>query len=138
MVWKALLDDKTMFVKAVRAMGSQPTNASSFLAFLARSYETRKFADLSKVSAEVVSDMDTVVKSGLLNSNGDFALSKETPIFSKLVTLVTGSSNADTRIFDIDAPRDFDDMEEAEARGAMQQVKRERIQRLKSTGNVLE
>ena len=128
-VWKALLDDKKGFVPACRAMGSQPTNASSFLAFLARSYETRKFFDLSKVTAEVVGDMDKVVKSGLLTSNGEFALPKDTPMFTKLVTLVTGSSNADTRIFDVDTLV-FDDTEEAEARAAMQQVKHERVQRL--------
>ena len=128
-VWKALLNDKNGFVRAVRAMGSQPTNATSFLAFLARSHEIRKFAELSKVTAEVTTDMDKVLKSGLLTSNGEFALPKDVPMFTKLVTLVTGSSSADTRIFDVDTPT-FDDTEEVEARQAMEQVKRERVQRL--------
>ena len=74
--------------------------------------------------------MDKVVKSGLLTANGDFALPKDTAMFTKLVSLVTGSSGADTRIFDIETPKSFDDVEEAEARAAMQEVKGDRIQRL--------
>ena len=114
-VWRALLDDKKGFVPAVRAMGSA---------------HERVF--LPCVSGKVIRNSQVcrpqqgrrLWATWTRLSNQDSSFKREfckKPNVHKLVTLVTGGSNSDTRIFDID--RTFDDAEEAEARAAMQQVK---------------
>lgn len=128
-VWDHLLSDKEAFLPAVRAMSSKATNTSAFLAHIARSYETRKFAELSRITAEITSDMDRVLRSGLITPSNDFALPADTQLFSRLVGVLTGSASCDTRIFDI-ASSNLGEREEMDARAALEAVKRERMQRV--------
>ncbi len=129
-LWKHLLSDgdPSKFVAATRAMQSRATNASAFLAFLAGNSDMRESVDLSKALAEAVSDMDRVVRSGVVGKDGGLSVSAQTPMFSKIVSVVTGSSSVDTRIFDRVCGSSL--REEADTVRALASVKADRAARL--------
>lgn len=127
-------DDPSGFVGAVRSIGSRSTNTSAFLACVVANTDMRELPEVSKALAGVVSDMDTIVRESIVNPDGSLRRGSDAPVFAKLVSLVTGSSDVDTRIF---APlstgtggQDFDDDMEADDIRAMQRVKQLRLDRL--------
>lgn len=131
-LWKHLLSDgdPSGFVAATRAMQSRPTNASAFLAFLVGNSDMRETADLSKALSEAVSDMDRLVRSGVVGKDGGLDVSAQTPMFAKLVSVVTGSSHADTRIFDRGGVGNI--REDVDTVKALESVKANRAARLAS------
>ena len=108
-LWKHLLDktDPSSFVEFAKAMQSKTTNAGAFLAALAANPEMRENAELSKALAEMVSEMDEVVRDGVLSPEGFLSMPPEKSMFAKLVALTKSSSCADTRLFQLtDEPDD--------------------------------
>ena len=132
-LWHHLLEDgdKSGFVGAIRAIESKSTNTSAFLASLAANSYIREHPELSKAVSGVVCDMDRIVRLQIITNdgklNGDI-----THYFEKLVSLLTSSSQVDTRIFKV-----FTQMEknegviEAEYVAEVERVKTERFERLK-------
>lgn len=129
-LWDHLLaeSDPSGFVKAARDMQSKPTNASAFLAYLAADSDMRESADVSKAMAELVSDMDTVVRDGVIGSDGSLSVPADKSVFSKLVSVVTGSSSPDTAVFSRECA-DECDLEATHVR-ALEAVKQARQRRL--------
>lgn len=128
-LWTHLLSDgdPSGFVAATRAMHSQATNASAFLAFLAGNSDMRESSDLSKALSETVSDMDRAVRDGVVGKDGRLSLPARVPMFSKLVGTVTGLSHVDTCIFERECT---DNREEAEIASDLASVKNARNCRL--------
>ena len=135
-LWQHLTaeDDPSGFVGAVRSIGSRSTNTSAFLACVVANTDMRELPEVSKALAGVVSDIDAIVRETIVNSDGSLRRGSDAPVFAKLVSLVTGSSDVDTRIF---APlsagtggQDFDDDMEADDIRALQRVKALRLERL--------
>ena len=112
-LWKHLLseNDPSGFIKDAKAMQSKTTNAGAFLAVLAASPEMRENADVAKALAEVVSDMDEVVRRGVVSVDGTIGMPATRSMFSKLVSIVSASSCVDTKLFEItDEPDDVEQM----------------------------
>ena len=129
-MWKHLLsEDSSGFVKDAKTAQSKPTNASAFLAVLAANPEMRENPELAKALAELVSDVDEVVRHGVVSAEGALSMSPERSMFGKLVSVVTGSSFADTKLFE--HASEPDDSEQAHLR-ALEEVKNARLNRLRS------
>lgn len=129
LLWRHLLhsDDPVGFIEAARNLESKETNTSSFLARLAAS-ELREQPEVSKALSEVVSEMDSFVRDGLVSSEGTLTPRNERKSFEKLVSLVTGVQWPDTCIFD----RTADDTAVAHAMHAIGAVKAARAARGKA------
>lgn len=126
-LWQHVLSegDPSGVVAAARRVKSCHTNASNFLAWLASNFELQHVH-------EVVSDLDRcLIRHGLVGSDGQLGAELQGPYFNKLVALVTGSTGADTHIFergtDVDSAAD---LTEAEQLAALESVKRQRRARL--------
>lgn len=131
-LWKHLLaeGDPSTFVESVRAIESKSTNTSAFLACIAANSEMREQPEVAKAIAGVVSDMDGLVRSTIITTEGRLN-ENDTPFFTKLVTLVTASSEVDTRILkSITTDTKIEEDAEREHRAAMNNVKKLRLQRL--------
>jgi len=124
-MWQHLLSegDPTGFVSAARALKSRDVNASSFLATLAANPEMHHYPELYKAAAEVVSDMDGLVRTSIVSPDGR-AISKapDTVIFNRMVAMVTGSTSVDTAIFSLHVD-EVADQEEMDHVRALEQVK---------------
>lgn len=133
-LWEHLLADAdpSGFVKAARDMQSKPTNASAFLAYMAADSEMRESADVSKAMAELVSDMDNVVRDGVIGSGGNMPADKS--VFSKLVSVVTCSASPDTAVFSRNCEEGCD-LEATHVR-ALETVKHARACRLASLNSM--
>lgn len=131
-LWDHLLSetDPSGFVKAARDMHSKPTNASAFLAYLAADTDMRESPEVSKAMAELVSDMDGVVRDGIIAADGTLSMAADKSVFSKVVSLVTGSASPDTAVFSRDCAEECD-MEATHVR-ALEAVKQARVSRLAS------
>jgi hypothetical protein len=126
--------DPSGFVDAIRSIGSRSTNTSAFLACVVANTDMRELPEVSKALAGVVSDMDAIVRDSIINSDGSLRRGSETPVFAKLVSLVTGSSDVDTHIFSATTTgtggQCVDDDMEADDIRALRHVKQLRLQRL--------
>ena len=131
-LWEHLLssDDSSGFLCDAKTMHSKPTNASSFLSAIVANSDMRESSPLSKALAEIVSDLDDVVRSGLISSDGSLSMPPSRSMFQKLVCLVTQSSKADTLIFDTAAQKD--ETEQLHLR-ALEEVKEARRRRLSAS-----
>lgn len=101
-VWDALLSADSQFVRSARAVESRATNMSSFLASIAatRSNGAAHEAELNRATAEVVSDLNTLLSKGLLSGCGKVREElADTRVFARVVGMATGSSQVDTRVF---------------------------------------
>ena len=128
--------DRSAFPEAASRVRSKQTNATGFLSNLVANPEMREDSDLSKAVAEAVSDMDAVVRVGVLADDGGFAQPPDKAIFAKLVGLVTGVPLPDTRIFeppasDTAASAASAASAEVETYHALEELKRLRSERLK-------
>tara|TARA_B110000046_G_scaffold167824_2_gene185761 strand:+ start:3419 stop:4489 length:1071 start_codon:yes stop_codon:yes gene_type:complete len=134
-LWQHLTDDSdpSGFVESIRSISARSTNTSAFLACIAANADMRELPEVSKALSGVVSDMDVIVRESIVNSDGSMRRS-DTPVFTKLVSLVTGSSDVDTRIFsspfESTALQGIDDQVEAENLSALNTVKQLRLERL--------
>lgn len=131
-LWSQLLydGDPTGFVSASKAVESKSTNASSFLASMAANSDMHQHSELYKALAEIVSDMDSLVRGRLIAADGSLAMkSSELSLFGKMVSVVTRSSVVDTRVFSIEVD-EAAELEEMEHDRGLQVVKRARQQRL--------
>lgn len=102
-LWNHLIaeGDPSGFLKAAREVQSKKTNAGAFLAALAANAEMRETPELAKALAELVSDMDEVVRKGVVAADGSLSMPVERAMFSKLVSIVTKAAQADTRLFEL-------------------------------------
>lgn len=132
-LWNHLLadEDPSGFLKASKAMQSKATNASSFLANLAASTDMREHPEMSKALSELVSDVDSLVREGVVSENGGLNQPKEKPLFNKLVSTITGLSHPDTNIFDRNTQTTHMDSQAAHV-DALEAVKVVRFLRLSS------
>lgn len=121
-----LTDSRTGFVDAVRAIQSRASNTSSFLSYLAAKSEMRETAEGSKAITGVVSDIDSLLRGVIVNDDGTLGTT-DAPVFTKLVALVTGCNDPDTRIFAPVVAEDIDSQRDAIALDA---VKLRRLHRL--------
>ena len=131
-LWSQLLcdGDPTGFVTASKAVEAKSTNASSFLASMAANSDIHRHSDLYKALAEIVSDMDVLVRGRLIAADGSLAMkSSGLSLFGKMVSVVTRSSVVDTRVFSIEVD-EAAELEEMEHDRGLQLVKRAREQRL--------
>lgn len=131
-LWKHLLaeGDQATFVGAIRAIESKSTNTSAFLACIAANSEMREQPEVAKAIAGVVSDMDRLVRSSIITTEGRLN-EDDTPFFTKLVGLVTASSEVDTRILKgVTTDSAIEEETEREHRAAMENVKKLRVERL--------
>jgi hypothetical protein len=122
--------DVSGFVGATKRVSSKQVNASAFLANLVANSEMREDSDLSKAVAEAVSDIDSLVRVGVLSDDGNFAQPPEKAVFTKLVGLVTGLSAPDTRIFDWSAAETGGGVD-VDTFYALEALKAARVERLK-------
>lgn len=111
--------DPVGFVASARAVESRSTNVSAFLAALAANGDMREQQDVSKALSGVVSDLDRIVRSRVVGSDGLLAGDPESAPFNKLVCMLCESSHADTRIFARDTA-DTDEVEVEHLRGLEQ------------------
>jgi hypothetical protein len=132
-LWKHLLSDgdPSGFIAATRAMQSRSTNASAFLAWMAGNSDMHHPPELHKALGDAVSDMDKVVRSGVVSKDGDITAMQDVPMFTKMVGVVTGSSAVDTYIFHREED-DVEDVAEAYHIKALEQVKAGRLSRVLS------
>ena len=131
-LWKHLLSegDPSTFVESVRAIESKSTNTSAFLACIAANSEMREQPEVAKAIAGVVSDMDGLVRSTIITTEGRLN-ENDAPFFTKLVGLVTASSEVDTRILKgVTTDTAIEEETEREHRVSMDNVKKLRLQRL--------
>lgn len=121
-LWKHLLsnDDPSGFVKNAKAAQSKTTNAGAFLAVLAANPEMRENPELAKALAEIVSDVDEVVRRGVVSADGMLSMPPTRSMFGKLVAIVSGSSFSDTKLFE--HASESDDSEQIHLR-ALDEVK---------------
>ena len=136
-LWQHLTEegDPSGFVSAIRSIVSRSTNTSAFLACVVANADMRESPEVSKAVSGVVSDMDAIVRESVLKPDGSLRRGSETPMFKKLVSLVTGSSEVDTRIFSClpaadTGGKDIDDAMEADYIRALDRVKKIRRDRL--------
>lgn len=131
-LWRHLLSDgdPSGFVASTRAMQSRSTNASAFLAWLAKP-DMHHHPELHKALGDAVSDMDKMVRNGVVSKDGDIADMQDVPMFTKMVAVVTGSSSVDTYIFQREED-DVDDVAEAYHMKALEEVKAARLSRVMS------
>jgi len=129
-LWQHLLspDDPSAFVCDAKSMQSKPTNASAFLAVLAANSDMRENTDSSKALSDTVSDMDDAIRLGIVSSDGSLSMPSERVMFNKLVSVVTGSTFPDTRLFERSI--ESDDIEQLHVR-ALEGVKKMRVDRLR-------
>lgn len=132
-LWNFLLadEDPSGFLKASNAMQSKATNASSFLANLAASTDMREHPEMSKALSDLISDVDSLVREGVVSENGGLKQPKEKPLFNKLVSTITGLSQPDTNIFDRSTQTTHMDSQAAHI-DALEAVKATRFLRLSS------
>ena len=130
-LWKHLLEegDPSGFVAASRAMQSKSTNASAFLECMDANTDMHYPAELLKALADAVSDMDRAVRSGVVTKDGGLSVAEDVEMFTKIVSVVTGSTVVDTHIFRMEET-DVDDGVEAEHLNALQSVKVMRLARI--------
>jgi hypothetical protein len=132
-LWKHLLEDgdPSGFVAATRAMQSRSTNASAFLAWTAANTDMHHPPELHKALGDAVSDMDKLVRSGVVSKDGNIAAMQDVPMFTKIVGVVTGSCAVDTFIFQRQED-DVEDVSEAYHIRALEHVKAGRLSRVVS------
>eukprot|EP00966_Prymnesium_polylepis_P334606 7389974-Prymnesium_polylepis.1 len=112
-------------------MQSRSTNASAFLAWMAANTDMHHPPELHKALGDAVSDMDKLVRSGVVSKDGNITAMQDVPMFTKIVGVVTGSSAVDTLIFQRQED-DVEDVSEAYHIRALEQVKAGRLSRVVS------
>ena len=131
-LWEHLMGDgdPSGFVHAAKCVSSKQVNASAFLANLVANSDMREDSDLSKAVADVVSDMDSLVRVGVFSGDGSFAQPPEKAVFTKLVGMVTGLTAPKTHIFEPLATKTGTDVETFYAFEALKAGRVERLKRL--------
>lgn len=101
-LWKHLLseEDPSGFVRDAKSMQSNPANAFAFLEDLASTDITLETPELFEAVTELVRDMEDCITTGVLVGDGSLSMPQERSMFTKLISLVSGSSLPDTRLFE--------------------------------------